>query len=138
MQTPVDVSGELELLLELSTRLNQIQQEEEIILGVTLRNPTSESIPLPLSDGCLVQLNVNEVPSLNMPCFAGFQSLEPYEQTLLGHVLFEDASFVQGLNTVQASLPSQILSNSVSFNIEDLQPIDTSLQTLLFLSLIHI
>lgn len=137
VQTPVDVSGELEILLDLSTRLDEIQQEEEIILGVTLRNPTSESIPLPLDDGCLVQLNVNEVPSLNMPCFAGFQSLEPYEQTLLGHVLFEDASFVQGLNTIQASLPSQILSNSVSFTIEDLQPIDTSLQDLLFTEVLH-
>lgn len=137
VQTPVDVSAELELLLELSTRLNQIQQEEEVLLGVTLRNPTSESIALPLNDGCLVQLNVNEVSSLNMPCFADFQSLEPYEQTLLGHVLFEDASFVQGLNTIQASLPSQILTTTVSFTVEEIQPIDTSLQDLLSTEVLH-
>ena len=137
VQTPVEVSGELELLLDLTTRLNEIQQEEEVILGVTLRNPTSESIPLPLSDGCLVKLDVNEVSSLNMPCFAGFQSLEPYEQTLLGHVLFEDASLVQGLNTIQASLPTQLLSNALSFTFEDSTLIDTSLQDILVTEVLH-
>ena len=137
VQTPVEVSGELELLLDLTTRLNEIQQEEEVILGVTLRNPTSESIPLPLSDGCLVKLDVNEASSLNMPCFAGFQSLEPYEQTLLGHVLFEDASFVQGLNTIQASLPAQLLSNALSFTFEDSTLIDTSLQDILVTEVLH-
>ena len=137
VQTPVEVSGDLELLLELTTRLNEIQQEEEVILGVTLRNPTSESIPLPLSDGCLVKLDVNDVSSLNMPCFAGFQSLEPYEQTLLGHVLFEDASLVQGLNTIQASLPTQLLSNALSFTFEDSTLIDTSLQDILVTEVLH-
>ena len=137
VQTPVEVSGELELLLDLTTRLNEIQQEEEVILGVTLRNPTSESIPLPLSDGCLVKLDVNEASSLNMPCFAGFQSLEPYEQTLLGHVLFEDASLVQGLNTIQASLPTQLLSNALSFTFEDSTLIDTSLQDILVTEVLH-
>ena len=137
VQTPVEVSGELELLLDLTTRLNEVQQEEEVILGVTLRNPTSESIPLPLSDGCLVKLDVNEVSSLNMPCFAGFQSLEPYEQTLLGHVLFEDASLVQGLNTIQASLPTQLLSNALSFTFEDSTLIDTSLQDILVTEVLH-
>tara|TARA_Y100000766_G_scaffold215529_2_gene187295 strand:- start:14691 stop:17306 length:2616 start_codon:yes stop_codon:yes gene_type:complete len=137
VQTPVDVPDELELLLDLSTRLDVMQQDEEVILGVTLRNPTSLPLDLPLIDGCLVQLDVNGVSSLHMPCFASFQSLEPYEQTLLGHVLFEDASFVQGLNTIQASLPSQLLSTSASFTLEDSQSIDSSLQALLSTQLIH-
>ena len=137
VQTPVEVSGELELLLDLSTRLNQIQQEEEVILGVTLSNPTSEAISLPLNDGCLLKLNVNEIESLNMPCFAGFQSLEPYEQTLLGHILFEDDSFIQGENLIQASLPSQLLLNTISFTLEGSESIDTSLQDILITEVLH-
>ena len=136
VQTPVDVSGELELLLELSTRLNEIQQEE-VVLGVTLSNPTSDSIPLPLNEGCLVELNVNDVSSLSMPCFAGFQSLEPYEQTLLGHVLFEDASFIQGLNTIEASFPAETLSNALAFTLEESPSIDTSLQDILVTEVLH-
>ena len=46
VQTPVEVSLELDLILELSSRLNEIQQNEEVILGVTLSNPTNQVITL--------------------------------------------------------------------------------------------
>jgi len=137
VQTPVDVSLNLELVLELESRLNQIQLNEEVILGVTLRNPTGQTISLPQNDGCLIELNLNAVSSLAMPCFASFDSLLPYEQTLLGHVLLEDGTFIQGLNSVQASLPSQLLLSSISFTMDESETIDTSLQNVLLTEILH-
>jgi DNA-binding MarR family transcriptional regulator len=137
VQTPVDVSLELDLILELSSRLNQIQHSEEVILGVTLSNPTNQVISLPPNDGCLIELNMNSESSLAMPCFANFDSLQPYEQTLLGHVLLEDGTSIQGLNIVQASLPSQLLLNSISFTMDESDTVDTSLQSLLSTEVVH-
>ena len=131
VQTPVDVSTELVLNLELNSRLNTIQSNEEIILGVTLMNPTTQAISLPSNDGCLIELGINEESSLTMPCFANFESLEPYEQTLLGHILLEDGSLIQGTNTIQASLPSQLLLNTMTFTLDEVDSIDTSLQSTL-------
>ena len=137
VQTPVDVSLELDLILELSSRLNQLQLSEEIILGVTFSNPTGQVISLPPNDGCLIELNINSESSLAMPCFASFDSLQPYEQKLLGHVLFEDGMFSEGLNTVQASLPSQLLLNSISFTVDESDSVNTSLQSLLSIEVLH-
>jgi DNA-binding MarR family transcriptional regulator len=137
VQTPVDASLELDLILELSSRLNQIQQNEEVILGVTLSNPTGQAISHPQNDGCLIELNINSASSLAMPCFASFDSLQPYEQTLLGHVLLEDGSLNEGLNTVQASFPSQLLIKSISFTMDESDTIDTSLQSILSTEVIH-
>ena len=51
--------------------------------------------------------------------------------------MFEDASLVQGLNTIQASLPTQLLSNALSFTFEDSTLIDTSLQDILVTEVLH-
>ena len=131
VQTPVEVSLELDLILDLSSRLNEIQQNEEIVLGVTLSNPTNQVITFPQNAGCLVELNMNSEVSLAMPCFANLTYLQPYEQTSLGHVLLEDGSLNQGLNLVQVSFPSQYLMESISFTLEGSEVIDTSLQNIL-------
>ena len=137
VQTPVEVSPELELILEISSRLNEIQQNEEIVLGVTLSNPTNQVITFPPTAGCLIELNINSATSLGMPCFASFTYLQPYEQTSLGHVLFEDGSLIQGLNTIQASFPSQQIIESISFTLDASDVIDSSLQNILSTELLH-
>jgi len=137
VQTPVDVSTEIVLNLEVSSRLNPIQLNEEVILGVTLSNPTAQAVPLPSNDGCLIELSINEESSLAMPCFANFDSLEPYEQTLLGHILLKDASLIQGTNTIQASLPSQLLLNTMTFTLDQIDSIDTSFQSTLLTEVIQ-
>ena len=128
VQTPVNVSSDLALILELNTRLNQVQQNEEIILGVSLHNPTNQVITLPSNEGCFVHLNVNGDTTLQMPCFAGFESLQSYEQTWLGHILFEDAALFEGDNTIEASLPSGLLLSSMTFTLDNSESIDTTLQ----------
>ena len=137
VQTPVEVSLELDLILELSSRLNEIKQDEEIVLGLTLSNPTNQVITFPQNAGCLIELNINSVISLGMPCFASFSYLQPYEQTSLGHVLLEDGSLNQGLNLVQASFPSQYLMESISFTLDGSEVIDTSLQNILSADVFH-
>ena len=137
VQTPVEVSLELDLILELSSRLNEIKQDEEIVLGLTLSNPTNQVITFPQNAGCLIELNINSVISLGMPCFASFSYLQPYEQTSLGHVLLEDGSLNQGLNLVQASFPSQYLMESISFTLDGSEVIDTSLQNILSANVFH-
>ena len=137
VQTPVEVSLELDLILELSSRLNEIKQDEEIVLGLTLSNPTNQVITFPQNAGCLIELNINSVISLGMPCFASFSYLQPYEQTSLGHVLLEDGSLNQGLNLVQASFPSQYLMESISFTLDGSEVIDTSLQNILSADVLH-
>ena len=137
VQTPVDVSPELELILEISSRLNEIQQNEEIVLGVTLSNPTNQVNTFPPTAGCLIELNINSATSLAMPCFASFTNLHPYEQTSLGHVLFEDGSLIQGLNFVQVSFPSQDFMESITFTLEESEVVDTSLQNILSTEVLH-
>tara|TARA_B110000967_G_C18893425_1_gene568946 strand:- start:899 stop:3511 length:2613 start_codon:yes stop_codon:yes gene_type:complete len=131
VQTPVEVSLELDLVLELSSRLNTIQQNEEVILTVMLYNPTNQAITHPENSSCLIELNINSVSSLGMPCFASNGTLQQYEQTLLGHMLLEDGSLNQGLNTIQARFPSQTIMESISFTIDEVDLIDTSLQSIL-------
>ena len=131
VQTPVEVSLELDLVLELSSRLNTIQQNEEVILTVRLYNPTSQAISHPENSSCLIELNINSASSLGMPCFASNGTLQQYEQTLLGHMLLEDGSLNQGLNTIQARFPSQTIMQSISFTIDEVDSIDTSLQSIL-------
>jgi DNA-binding transcriptional ArsR family regulator len=137
VQTPVEVSLDLDLVLELSSRLNEIKQNEEIVLGLTLSNPTNQVITFPQNAGCLIELNINSVISLGMPCFASFSYLQPYEQTSLGHVLLEDGSLNQGLNLVQASFPSQDLMESISFTLDGSEVIDTSLQNILSAEVVY-
>jgi DNA-binding transcriptional ArsR family regulator len=129
VQTSVDVSQELEIILELNSRLSTLQHGEEIILGIVLRNPTPVTSLLPQSDDCYVELNINGVSTLAMLCFDSAPSLEPFEQILLGHVLLQDSSLLQGLNTIQVSLPSQALLETTSFTLEASEPIDTSVQS---------
>jgi len=129
VQTSVDVSPDLEIILELNSRLSPLQHGEEIILGVVLRNPTSELTLLPQVDDCYVDLNINGASTLAMSCFDSVPALEPYEQILLGHVLLQDSSLLQGLNTIQASLPSQALLQTTSFTLEASESIDTSTQS---------
>ena len=137
VQTPVEISLELDLILDLSSRLNQIEHDEEVILGVTLRNPTSQTITLPQNAGCLIELNINSESSLPMSCFGDSVLLQPYEQLPLGHVLLEDGSLSQGLNTVQASLPSQLLLESISFTLDESEEIDRSFQNVLSTEILH-
>ncbi len=129
LQTSVDVSADLEIVLELNSRLSSLQHDEEVMLGVLLRNPTSEVSILPQVDDCFVDLNINGVSTLAMSCFDSALDLEPYEQVLLGHVLLQDSTLQQGLNTIQASLPSQALLVTTMFTLDDSEPIDTSTQS---------
>ena len=80
---------------------------------ILLANPTDISIPLPDLNGCQIEFSVNTQSSLAMMCFNNFQSIEPYEQIFLGHVLLEDSSLLVGLNTLEASLPSGHLAASI-------------------------
>ena len=130
VQTPVEVSLELDLILELSSRLNTIQQNEEVILTVLLKNPTNQAITHPENSSCLIELNINSVSSLGMPCFNSNGILLQYEKTLLGHILLEDGSLNQGLNTIQARFPSELLMETISFTIDESDSIDTSLQNI--------
>ena len=130
VQTSVDISSELELLLQINTRDGEIRQDEEVVASVTLVNPSVQSIPLPDLDGCQVEFNVNGHSTLAMKCFDDFQTVEPYEHILLGHVLLEDSSLQIGMNTLQVSFPSGDLLSSLSFSLEEVEPIDTSLQSM--------
>ena len=105
LQNSVDVFADLEIVLELNSRLSSLQHDEEVMLGVLLRNPTSEVSVLPQIDDCYVDLNINGVSTLAMSCFNSAHELEPYEQTFLGHVLLQDSSVLPGLNTMHGSLP---------------------------------
>lgn len=130
IQTSADVSPEMELLLDFTSRASPLLYGEEIVLGVVLHNPTSQAFTLPVREECYIELSMNGISSLAMPCFGSMNTLESHEHVLLGHVLFNDASLLQGLNTVQASLPSQALLVSESFTLQDATAVDASIQSM--------
>ena len=129
VQSSVDVSSELELVLYANSRSGELSHDEEVVVTLLLANPTEISMPLPDLNGCHIEFSVNGQSSLAMMCFNNFQSIEPHEQIFLGHVLLEDSSLLVGMNTLEASLPSGLLSSSISFSLIETDPVDIALQS---------
>lgn len=128
VQTPVEVSNQLQISVEANSRLNVLQVDEEIVLGVTLSNPVDQTIDLPQADGCKMLVEINGLETLGMPCFGNLSHLDSYEQTHLGDILMPDASLNAGLNTVRVSFPGESLVAVEEFELATSQTVDTTNQ----------
>jgi len=117
VQTDVTVPAALTLSTELTSRLGPLVASEEMVLTVTMHNPTNAAIQLPSLGACFLQLTLNEATQLTSPCMPSFTIIEAYEVMLLEQLLLPAGSLQAGLNTIGITLPGESLSTSSQFDV---------------------
>ena len=122
VQTDVILPSELTMAIEATSRLGPLVSSEEIVLTVTMYNPTASPIILPDLGGCLLQYRVNEATSLSSQCLPSFTQIEAFEQTLLEQRLLHAGSLEAGQNVISVALPGNALQ--ASLNLDIAPPVD--------------
>ena len=121
VQTNVTVPEPLMLSIEATSRLGPLVAGEEMILSVTMYNPTTEPIQLPGLGDCLLQFTINDVTELSSPCLPSFTLIEGYEETIIEQRLISAGDLLPGMNSVSASLPGGSFLASIDIEVADLQ-----------------
>lgn len=121
VQTNVTAPEPLVLSIEATSRLGPLVADEEMILSVTMYNPTTEPIQLPDLGDCLLQFTINGVTELSSPCLPSFTEIEGYEETIIEQRLVSAGDLLPGMNSVSASLPGGALMASIDVEVSDLQ-----------------
>ena len=117
VQTDVIPPSELTMAIEATSRLGPLVSSEEIVLTVTMYNPTASPIILPDLGGCLLQFSVNEATSLSSECLPSFTQIEAFEQTLIEQRLLPAGALEAGQNVISVALPGNALSASLDLDI---------------------
>ncbi|MBT5617697.1 MAG: hypothetical protein HOJ71_01335, partial [Euryarchaeota archaeon] len=117
LQTDVIPPSDLTMAIEATSRLGPLVSSEEIVLTVTMYNPTAAPIILPDLGGCLLQYSVNEATSLSSQCLPSFTQIEAFEQTLLEQRLLPAGALEAGQNVISVALPGNALSASLNLDI---------------------
>ena len=117
LQTDVIPPSDLTMAIEATSRLGPLVSSEEIVLTVTMYNPTAAPIILPDLGGCLLQYSANEATSLSSQCLPSFTQIEAFEQTLLEQRLLPAGALEAGQNVISVALPGNALSASLNLDI---------------------
>ena len=123
IQTDVIPPSELTMAIEATSRLGPLVSSEEIVLTVTLYNPTSAPITLPDLGGCLLQFSVNDATSLSSECLPTFTQIEAYEANAHRAATASRRCFRGRLRTALQSL-FQANALSASLNLDIALPAD--------------
>ena len=134
IQTSLDTPQQLELVLTISNRQQVILDDQNLILGVSLYNPSKDSVTLPSESACKLISQIGDTTTLQLPCFSKRNNLTAGEQVLLGSILIPASQTNSGdLNieifNVGKSLNQSLIVNISQSGIDGIEEITNGLQT---------
>ena len=134
IQTSIEIPQQLELVLTISNRQQVVLDDQNLILGVSLYNPSMDSITVPNELGCKLISQIGDITELQFPCFTEQSIIDSEEQILLGNIFIPAYQTVSGDLNIEVFNVGKTLSQSVIVDISqsgitDIEERVTGLQT---------
>jgi len=117
IQTSIEIPQQLELVLTIGNRQQVILDDQNLILGVSLYNPSMDSITVPNDLGCKLISQIGDITELQFPCFTEQNIIDSEEQILLGHILIPAYQTVSGDLNIEVFNVGKTLTQSVVVDI---------------------
>ena len=117
IQTSIDTPQQLELILTVSNRQQVILDDQNLILGVSLYNPSKDSITLPSESACKLISQIGDITTLQLPCFSTRNNITAGEQVLLGNILIPASQTDSGDLNIEVFNVGKSLSQSIIIDI---------------------
>ena len=117
IQTSIDTPQQLELILTISNRQQVILDDQNLILGVSLYNPTKDSVTLPIESTCKLISQIGDITTLQLPCFSSRNNITAGEQILLGSILIPASQTDSGDLNIEVFNVGKSLSQSITVDI---------------------
>ena len=114
IQTSIETPQQLELVLTVSNRQQPILDNQNIILSVSLYNPSKELITLPAESECKLISNIGDTASLQLPCFPEINTITSGQQILLGTILIPAVQTITGDLNIEVFNVGKTLTQSVN------------------------
>ena len=134
IQTSIEIPQQLELVLSISNRQQVVLDDQNLILGVSLYNPSMDSITVPNELGCKLISQIGDITELQFPCFTEQSIIDSEEQILLGNIFIPAYQTISGdLNievfNVGKTLTQGVIVDISQSGITDIEERVTGLQT---------
>ena len=135
IQTSIEIPQQLELVLTISNRQQVVVLDDQnLILGVSLYNPSMDSITVPNELGCKLISQIGDITELQFPCFTEQSIIDSEEQILLGNIFIPAYQTVSGDLNIEVFNVGKTLTQSVIVDISqsgitDIEERVTGLQT---------
>ena len=117
IQTSIATPQQLELILTISNRQQVILDDQNLILGVSLYNPSKDSITLPDESACKLISQIGDITTLQLPCFSTRNNITAGEQVLLGNILIPSSQTDSGELNIEVFNVGKSLSQSIIVDI---------------------
>ena len=117
IQTSIDNPQQLELVLTISNRQQVILDDQNLILGVSLYNPSKESVTLPSESTCKLISQIGDITTLQLPCFSTRNNLTAGELVLLGSILIPASQTESGDLNIEIFNVGKSLNQSLTVNV---------------------
>ncbi len=117
IQTSTEIPQQLELVLTVSNRQQVVLDDQNLILGVSLYNPSKDSIAMPNDSGCKLISQIADITELQFPCFSEQDNIHSGEQILLGSILIPAFQTVSGDLNIEVFNVGKALTQSVIVDI---------------------
>ena len=117
IQTSIEIPQQLELVLTISNRQQVVLDDQNLILGVSLYNPSMDSITVPNELGCKLISQIGDITELQFPCFTEQSIIDSEEQILLGNIFIPAYQTVSGDLNIEVFNVGKTLSQSVIVDI---------------------
>ena len=135
IQTSIEIPQQLELVLTISNRQQVVVLDDQnLILGVSLYNPSMDSITVPNELGCKLISQIGDITELQFPCFTEQSIIDSEEQILLGNIFIPAYQTISGDLNIEIFNVGKTLTKSVIVDISqsgitDIEERVTGLQT---------
>lgn len=135
IQTSIEIPQQLELVLTISNRQQVVVLDDQnLILGVSLYNPSMDSITVPNELGCKLISQIGDITELQFPCFTEQSIIDSEEQILLGNIFIPAYQTISGDLNIEVFNVGKTLTQSVIVDISqsgitDIEERVTGLQT---------
>ena len=134
IQTSIEIPQQLELVLTISNRQQVVLDDQNLILGVSLYNPSMDSITVPNELGCKLISQIGDITELQFPCFTEQSIIDSEEQILLGNIFIPAYQTISGDLNIEVFNVGKTLTQSVIVDISqsgitDIEERVTGLQT---------
>jgi len=112
IQTSIEIPQQLELVLTISNRQQVVLDDQNLIVAVSLYNPSKDSIVMPNDSGCKLISQIGDITELQFPCFSEHDNINSGEQILLGSILIPAFQTVSGDLDIEVFNVGKALSKS--------------------------
>lgn len=112
IQTSIEIPQQLELVLTISNRQQVVLDDQNLIVAVSLYNPSKDSIVMPNDSGCKLISQIGDITELQFPCFSEHDNINSGEQILLGSILIPAFQTVSGDLDIEVFNVGKALSQS--------------------------